>query len=499
MDGTRKNLFITGKAGTGKSTLLEYFRNITEKNIVVLAPTGVAALNVLGQTIHSFFKFKTDITLGKVKKIVKKDKKNIYKILDAVVIDEVSMVRADLLDCVDKFLRINCNSQKPFGGKQMIFFGDLYQLPPVITSGERRIFTEEYSSGYFFSAHVMDNIDMEFVELEKIYRQKDDKFIEVLNAIRNNSVTEKMLDILNTRLIPDFKPDDEEFYIYLTTRNDHAHGINEERLGMLNGKAFCFDAFIHGDFKTSSFPADEALLLKEGAQVMFLNNDSMGRWVNGTIGKVLFIDYEEYVICVQIIDGEEVEVEPYKWKLFHYVFNSKTEKIDIEKLGSFTQFPLRLAWAVTIHKSQGKTFDRIIIDIGRGTFTSGQMYVALSRCTTMEGIVLKKKIEKRHIFMDRKVVEFMTDYQYMISEKTIPLEKKIEIIERAIDKKGKLEIVYLKRDDTRSKRVIQPKHVGDMEYHNKTFTGMEAYCFERNVARIFRVDRILRMKEVGQE
>ncbi len=496
LENKDKNVFITGRAGTGKSTLLEYFRSITKKNIVVLAPTGVAALNVNGQTIHSFFKFKIDITYDKVKRIIKKKEDNIYKGLDAVVIDEISMVRADLLDCIDKFLRLNCHSTAPFGGKQMIFFGDLYQLPPVITGKERRIFTEEYSSGYFFSAHIMDNIEMEFIELEKIYRQTDEGFIEILNGIRNNSVTDRMLEILNKRYDPDFIPDDEKFYIYLTTRNDHAWRINQDRLKEIKGETYHFEAFINGDFSKRSYPTDQVLLLKEGAQVMFLNNDSLGRWVNGTVGIVTEMDLEEYVVCVQIIDGEEVYVEPHKWQLYNYIYNSKIKKIETEKLGSFTQMPLRLAWAVTIHKSQGKTFDRVIIDIKGGTFTSGHIYVGLSRCTSLEGIVLKQKIERKHIFMDWKVVNFMTGYQYDISEKNIPLKKKIEIIKQVIDKKGKLEIVYLKRDDKKTKRVIRPKHVGDMEYCGRTFSGMEAYCFQRKQIRNFRIDRILEMKQI---
>lgn len=496
MENTDKNIFITGKAGTGKSTLLEYFRYITKKNIVVLAPTGVAALNVHGQTIHSFFRFKTNITLDIVKKNSEKGKEKIYKVLNAVIIDEISMVRADLLDCVDKALRINCGNSEPFGGRQMIFFGDLYQLPPVITSKEKEIFTEKYSSGYFFSAEVMDDIQMELIELEKIYRQKDETFIKILNAIRNNSVTEEDLAVLNKRYDSDFEPDDNEFYIHLTTRNDSARRINESRLDRINGKVYRFDAFITGEFYKSSHPADETLLLKKDAQVMFLNNDSMNRWVNGTIGTITDISKYDGNIHVQIINGDEVDITPHKWELFNYIYNADTKSIETEKLGSFTQFPLRLAWAVTIHKSQGKTFERVIIDIRSGTFTSGQVYVGLSRCISLEGIVLKQKIKKKHIFMDWKVVEFMTSYQYKISDKNIPLEKKIEIIKNIISRKGKLEIVYLKTNDVKSKRIIRPEYVGEMEYLEKTFTGIEAYCYKRNETRHFRVDRILEMKEI---
>lgn len=500
MEETNRNVFVTGKAGTGKSTLLDYFRNTTKKRIVVLASTGVAAVNIKGQTVHSFFKFKPNITIDKVKRIVGKGKGNIYKQIDTIIIDEISMIRADLLDCVDKFLRLNRGQlKKCFGGVQMIFIGDLYQLPPVVTGKEKEIFKNKYKTEYFFSAELFEYFDMELIELEKIYRQKDEKFIEILNAIRNNTITEEQLKILNKRYSPDFEPEENEFYIYLTSRNEQADIVNKKQLQKLNGKFYTFKCEIIGNFEKSYLPTEEILQLKKGAQVMLLNNDSYGRWVNGSIGKIVDIwDDEEEIIEVELSNGEIVEVERFKWQIFEYYYDKETNSINTRTIGSFNQFPLRLSWAITIHKSQGKTFDKVIIDIGRGIFATGQTYVALSRCTSLEGTVLKQKIEKKHIFTDRRVINFVTKYQYKKSEEKIPLSEKIEIIKNAIKNKAKIEIVYLKTNDEKSKRIIQPSQVGELLYENKCFIGVEAYCYNRNDVRNFRVDRILEIREINE-
>jgi ATP-dependent DNA helicase PIF1 len=499
LQDTSKNVFITGKAGTGKSTLLEYFRENTKKKVAVLAPTGVAALNVRGQTIHSFFKFKPDITLDRVKRIVKSGKKNVYQAADIIVIDEISMVRADLLDCVDRFLRLNCvHKTRPFGGKQMVFIGDLYQLPPVIRGKEREIFKNHYRTGYFFSAHSFEELPMEFIELEKIYRQKDDRFIEVLNAIRNSTITEEMLEVLNSRHDPDFVPTGDEFHISLTTLNQLADRINSEQLHRIKGPAFDVEGIIRGNFDRKNLPTQMVIPLKVGAQVMLLNNDPYGRWVNGSVGRVEEILGAERsspeIIIVELADGSLVEVEPFTWEIFEYRYDEGLNSIQTQTIGSFTQFPLRLAWAITIHKSQGKTFQRMILDIQRGAFSPGQVYVALSRCTTLDGIVLRQPIQKKHVFMDWRVVDFLTKYQYKISDEKMPLEEKIDFLQRAIKEKQRLEIVYLKRSDEKSRRIIEPLYVGELFYEGRPFLGIEAYCHSRKERRNFRVDRILEMK-----
>ncbi len=505
MENTSKNVFVTGKAGTGKSTLLEYFRSTTKKKVVVLAPTGVAAINVAGQTVHSFFGFKPNITLQKIRRKYKKDdKNNIYKKLDAIIIDEISMVRSDLLDCVDKFLRLNGkNKNLAFGGAQMIFIGDLYQLPPVVISKEREIFAKEYNSEYFFDAKVFndDKFVMKFIELEKIYRQNDQKFINLLNAIRNNSITEQELKIINACYNPNFQNKPGDFFICLTPTNKASQIINEEKLYQLNNKLYNCKGTTTGDFKKEYLPTEIDLRVKAGAQIMMLNNDSIKRWVNGTIGKIVEIQKNKEtglnVIFAKLANGEIEAVLPHTWEIFNFSLDKNTGMINSKIVGSFTQYPLKLAWSVTIHKSQGKTFDNVIIDIGRGTFAHGQMYVALSRCTTLDGIVLKKQISKKNIWMDWRVVKFMTKYQYEISEKNLSLEDKIQIIKNAISSKSELSIVYLKANDTKSKRIIRPKQVGQMEYLNKPFLGMNALCLTRKEDRVFRVDRILEMKVVS--
>ncbi len=409
MEHGTKSVFVTGRAGTGKSTLLEHFREHTKKKIVVLAPTGVAALNVRGQTIHSFFHFKPGITPATVKRRVDKEDKNIYEELHSIVIDEISMVRADLLDCVDRALRLNRNRMaEPFGGVQMIFIGDLYQLPPVVGNEEEEMINEFYGSPYFFSARALADVEFETVELEKIYRQKDVSFIKILNAVRDNSVGPMELSELNKRYIAGYKHKAGDFSVYLAPTNRKVAEINEIELKRLPGTEFAYKAKTDGDFETSHFPTDGKLSLKIGAQVMMLNNDVRGRWVNGSIGKITARtkDFNGDILGVQLNEGGLVQVEPFTWEIFQFFVNDSGQ-IAPESVGSFRQYPLKLAWAVTIHKSQGKTFEKVVLDIDRGTFAHGQTYVALSRCTSMEGLTLAKRIEKQHIIMDRRIVEFM--------------------------------------------------------------------------------------------
>ena len=510
MENSLKNVFLTGRAGTGKSTLLNYFRDTTRKKIVVLASTGVAAVNIAGQTVHSFFGFKPDITLSKVVKVKKPHL--IYKKLDAIVIDEISMVRADLLDCVDKFLRLNGPKKNmPFGGLQMIFIGDLYQLPPVVPTAEKEIFKSHYETPYFFSAKVFENgFQMEMIELEKIYRQTDWFFINLLNAIRNNTAGQSELKVINSKCQPDFEPPANDYFVYLTTTNDLARSINQHELEKLSTDEFTFNAFIKGNFQDKDAPTDINLCVKLGSQVMLLNNDLEKRWVNGTIGKIIDVVEEEIpdfespdnapqirqVVLIELTDGEIVEVRPNTWDIYRFSFDKKALQINSKSIGSFTQMPFKLAWAITIHKSQGKTFEKVILDIGRGTFSSGQLYVALSRCTSLDGLILKKTIAKRNIWVDYNVVKFMTSFQYSKSENELPLEEKITMIQNAIDSEAKLEITYLKARDEKSTRVIIPHVIGEMDYQGKKFIGVAGYCLTREEERTFRVDRILAMKIV---
>lgn len=495
MEDTQKNILITGRAGTGKSTLLTYFRHTTKKKLVILAPTGVAAVNVEGQTIHSFFHFRPNVTAEtiKKKKSAGKGRKTIYKKLTTIVIDEVSMLRADLLDCVEKFLRLNGPQPKlPFGGVQMIFIGDLYQLPPVVTGVEMEIFKTHYESPYFFSAKTFDLLNFEFIELEKVYRQKDDEFIRLLNAIRNRTVTDDDLVKINSRCEPSFKAQTGSFCLSLTSTNNLADEINEKSLAPLPGKIWKARGEIEGNYGKEYLPTAVELKLKKGAQIMLLNNDYYGKWINGTIGKIKKFEKDEDgedVILAELENGKDVQIFPYTWKM--YRFYLEDEKILSEEVGSFRQFPVRLAFAVTIHKSQGKTFENVVIDVGRGTFAHGQMYVALSRCTTLAGVVLRQPLKKSHIMMDWRVVKFLTGIQYAQAAKILNREDKVKIIERAIAEKTNIEILYLKSHDEKTRRAIRPLFIGQMEYQGYPYLGMDAFCLESREKRRFNVDRIL--------
>jgi ATP-dependent DNA helicase PIF1 len=492
LEDSKESLFLTGKAGVGKSTLLSYFLEHTKKNVVVLAPTGVAALNVRGETLHSFFHFKPGITPEEAQNEAKKIKrKTFYRSIEMIIIDEISMVRADLLDCVDLFLKAVLSKEKPFGGIRMVFIGDLYQLPPVVTREDHKYFEEVYSSPYFFSSNVMKDPSflLSFIELEKIFRQKDASFIELLNNIRKNSLTDEDLLLLNKRA---FLPENDQGCLYLTTTNASATKINEEKLLQLDGNLHEFEADIEGDFDLKASPTDASLKLKAGAQVIFLVNQSEGLWVNGTIGKVKEIFHDR--ILIETEEGNEVEVMRFHWTLYKYDFDSKKKQLFQKEVGSFHQYPLKLAWAITIHKSQGKSFDRVILDLERGSFAHGQTYVALSRCRSIEGLFLKKPLQRGHILMDLRVVRFLTQFQYALSEKICSKEEKVQILQKAIEEEKEVEIVYLKSDDQKSFRKILPHFVGEMEYNGKKYLGVEAYCKKREERRIFRVDRILEIQ-----
>lgn len=498
MEKGRKSVFVTGRAGTGKSTLLGYFRDRTKQNIVVLAPTGVAALNVKGQTIHSFFGFSTDITLESVKK----PKKNVktMRALDTLVIDELSMVRADLLDCVDRALRLARGEKtKPFGGVRLIGIGDLYQLPPVVSSAEERVFFKtRYESPYFFSSDAFRALGAEMIELEKIYRQSDVEFIEILNAVRNNSITDAHIKKLNERCDPEFVSAGDGLCVTLTTTNAMAAETNLEQLRRLTTAEHRYDADIGGMFDRGSYPTDATLLLKKGAQVMMTSNDTLKRWVNGTVGRIEEIRKrrgEDDAIVVRFSDGRRAEVEPYTWEMFRFSYDAQKKSITPESAGYFRQYPMMLSWAVTIHKSQGKTFDRVAVDVGRGTFAHGQMYVALSRATSLEGLILKRPVEKRHIFMDFAVVKFLTGFRYAHAEETLSAREKVRLLSEGAREGASFAITYLKSNDEQSQRTIAPKRVANMVYMGKEFVGVEADDDQSGERRVFRVDRILEMRK----
>ena len=415
---TRQSVFLTGKAGTGKSTFLKYICNHTKKKYVVLAPTGIAAINAGGVTLHSFFKLPfrpmlpddPDLSLshGRIFEFFKypKEKRKIIAEVDLIIIDEISMVRADIIDCVDRILRVySGNMRLPFGGKQLLFVGDVFQLEPVVPSDQKEILSLFYASPFFFSARVFKDINLVPIELQKVYRQTDSVFINILDRIRNNAARKQELDTLNGRYFPSFEPQNEDMYITLATRRDQVDFINEKKLAELPGEEYVSVGKIEGDFPESSLPTQLNLSIKEQAQVIFIDNDYERRWVNGTIGMVSGID-ENGNVYVLLESGVEHLVEPTSWRNYKYKYNEKENRIEEEIVGTFEQLPIRLAWAITVHKSQGLTFSRVVVDLTGGVFAGGQTYVALSRCTSLEGLVLKSKISSRDIFIRKEIVEF---------------------------------------------------------------------------------------------
>ncbi|NNF21298.1 MAG: AAA family ATPase [Saprospiraceae bacterium] len=404
-----EHLFITGRAGTGKSTLLNLVKRTTRKNAVVLAPTGIAALHVGGQTIHSFFKLPPKmIDPGE---ITKRKNHRFYKKVQLLIIDEISMVRADLMDCIDMFLRVNKEINRPFGGVQLVVFGDLFQLPPVVSSTfERQLIKEKYGNPYFFSAQVFKEIDLRMIELRTVYRQTERRFINLLDSIRLQQLDYDILEEINSRYSEKIP---EDIAITLCSTNATVNAINNEKLKALVSPLFEYTAKLSGEFNQRLSPADAHLWLKEGAQVMFVKNDPEGQFVNGTLGQITSLAQDEIIVSI-LKDGEVkyINVDRVDWEMLRYEIDPENkDKFKTRVTGTFTQYPLKLAWAITIHKSQGKTFDNIIIDLGKGAFDYGQTYVAMSRCRTMEGITLKKKITPRDIMVDQAVIEY---YDYKI-------------------------------------------------------------------------------------
>ena len=397
-------VFVTGNAGTGKTTFLRYYMSRAQKKTVVLAPTGVAALNAGGETVHSFFNFKPDVTLSKIKK-KKLSEKSIYKKVETIIIDEASMLRCDILDCIDKFLRMNRDAHRqPFGGVQMVFIGDLHQLPPVVKRDEAHIFNSVYKSPYFLSAYSLNECMLHTVELKKIYRQSETDFINLLNSVRNGNAGEPELAELNKKVSS--KLLEKPMAVYLTTTNKKAALINHQYLSKLQNENAVFVAETENiEEESNVLPAEYELVIKKGAQVMMVNNDVRGRWVNGSIGIVEDIksslSSDKVLIYVRFPNGRVELVEPYTWELFKYSWNDELKQIETESAGFFKQYPLKLSWAVTIHKSQGKTFDNVIIDMEYGSFAPGQLYVALSRCTSFDGISLSRPLTRKDIITAR--------------------------------------------------------------------------------------------------
>jgi ATP-dependent DNA helicase PIF1 len=415
MELTDDSFFVTGKAGTGKSTLLRYFRSQTKKRVAVVAFTGLAAINVEGQTIHSFFGFPLGFIHPNAVKL-KEDMIFLMKSLDTIIVDEVSMLRADLMDAMDKSLRIHRGVDKPFGGTQMIFIGDLYQLPPIIEKELADVYSKYYLSPYFFSADVFNKMRLPYINLEKIHRQSDPEFIEILNSIRERTNLSNALEKLNKNVEYDYTAIKEGETVVLSTTNDKVREINQFFLSKIILDSYSYTAFINGDFDPKSYPTEETLTFKEGAKVMFVKNDPDKQFVNGDIG--IITKLTPFSIEVRV-KGSTVLVKKLKWEKVKYKYvpsDNVHEKGTVSKnvIGEFEQYPLRLAWAITIHKSQGQTYNSVFIDLHTGSFTSGQTYVALSRCKTLNGIKLQRPITERDVILDRRINEFTRTFEAVL-------------------------------------------------------------------------------------
>jgi ATP-dependent exoDNAse (exonuclease V) alpha subunit len=497
-------ILITGGAGTGKSALLQYFRKTTKKRVVVLAPTGMAAVNVRGVTIHSFFKFPpTLIQQTSIK--TRRDKTEMFRSLDTLIVDEVSMVRADLMDGIDWSLRLHTGKSALFGGVQVVLFGDLAQLPPVVKEDKLKDYFEtHYESKFFFSADALKEIPMQIQELTKIFRQaRDVDFAQVLRRIRSNEYTLDDLASINTRYVSPNKTSSAKEMLVLTTTNSSATETNLARTAELKSPERTYTAQIEGAFPEEAFPAEKLLRLKNGAQVMMLKNNGT-KWVNGSIGNI--VRCNDQGLLVQLPTGVHV-VEPEEWEVIDYDFNPATRKLEEKVIGKFTQLPVRLAWAITIHKSQGQTFEAVDIDMHSGAFAHGQLYVALSRCKSLAGVRLRKLIGPEDVIFDSKVFDKMQQWGLIDSrvvsptmqptrtmpeaQAGLPLPNKAPrnddgnrtIVQRAMDDGHRLEIEYVDGSGTTSKRIVSPRDWFDSD-------KFSAYCHLRKSEREFRISRI---------
>ena len=440
---THRSVFLTGKAGTGKSTFLRFIRDNTKKKTVVLAPTGIAAVNVGGQTMHSFFKipFKPMVpddpdyaNPARMRKMLRytKEKVKLIQQLELIIIDEISMVRADIIDFVDRVLRVySGNMREPFGGKQLLLVGDIFQLEPVVTHDTRDILRRYYRNFFFFNARAFAQINLVAIELRKIYRQSDNDFIALLDRVRINRATSADMARLNQRCNPNYQEVNDDFAITLATRRDTVDSINDEHMRALKTPEQIYEGEIEGDFPENSLPTAYNLALKEGAQVIFIRNDKDGRWCNGTIAMVTRLS--ESRVYVALESGEEMAVEPEVWENMQYTYNEKEKKVEEKVLGSFSQIPLKPAWALTVHRSQGLTFNKVVIDFAGGAFTGGQTYVALSRCTSLEGITLLKPLSERDIIVNMAVVEFSRQFNNrQVINEAMEQERANQLYRRAV-------------------------------------------------------------------
>lgn len=488
VEKTNRSIFLTGKAGTGKTTFLHKIKSESKKRLIVVAPTGVAAINAKGVTIHSFFQMPfgpilpnslLNANYSSYQMKFNKTKINIIRSLDLLIIDEISMVRADLLDGIDQVLRKYKDRNKAFGGVQVLMIGDLQQLSPIVRPNEWRLLKEHYENMFFFNSMAYKLSNTVGIELKHIYRQEDENFIKVLNEIRNNNLSEEGAEMLNKRYIPDFEDKNNE-YIILTTHNNKADRMNKTAYNKLDTKKVTYEAEVHKKFSESSYPLPEKLELREGAQVMFIKNDSSAekRYYNGKIGKIISLNDKELTVKCQ---DEEIIVTTETWENINYTLNNETKEIESKVAGTFTQIPLKLAWAITIHKSQGLTFEKAVIDAD-DSFAHGQTYVALSRCKTLEGLVLETKLSSKSIISDNRVDDFTKDV-----EANLPNEQELSKSEKAYQLSLVTDIFNYKYF------IYHPKRIIDLYYRNTN--SIQGDILDRMLYIVEKLEQLLKISD----